>query len=294
MQNEPQIAATQDKNYLKALAPLIFTAAIFCNDTTYAMAMRPYVKLVQEQHYTAAAKPRTNNTPNTWSENSKAQQQQFKLEVEDTPQPQEEEPVKKAEDKNIDPDDQDNDGNVREAIPLWEKKSLNHQSWSEHIYRELPELGPALLASNPVDAKIFCPNYKNLEESERKQFWAFFISSMAKFESNFDPKEAYTEGFRDSAGRYVISRGLLQISIESSKGYHCGFTSEKQLHDPTRNLSCGIIILNHWMKKDARIASRLGVNWKGGARYWSVLRAGRKTSYQSIVKWSNDLPFCKL
>lgn len=295
MQNEPQIAATQDKNYLKALAPLIFTAAIFCNDTTYAMAMRPYIKLVQEQQYTAAAaKPRTNNTPNTWSENSKVKQQQFRLEVEDTPQPQEEEPVKKAEDKSIDPDDQDNDDNVREAIPLWERKSLNHQSWSEHIYRELPELGPALLASNPVDAKIFCPNYKNLAESERKQFWAFFISSMAKFESNFDPKEAYTEGFRDSSGRYVISRGLLQISMESSKGYRCGFTAEKQLHDPMKNLSCGIIILNHWMKKDARIASRLGLSWKGGARYWSVLRAGRKTSYQSIVKWSNDLPFCKL
>lgn len=280
MHNEPQIAATQDKNYLKALTPLIFTAAIFCNDTAYAMAMRPYVNLVQER--TAVAK--TYNTPNTWSENSKAK-------TNDTPQ---EEPTKKAEDKNIDPDDQANHDNVREAIPLWESKSLNHQAWSEHIYRELPTLGPALLESNPVDAKIFCPNYANLEESERKQFWAFFISSMVKFESNFDPKEAYTEGFTDSSGRYVVSRGLLQISLESSKGYRCGFASEKDIHNPTKNLSCGIRILNHWMKKDVRIASRSGLNWKGGARYWSVLRAGRKTSYQSIVKWSNDLPFCKL
>lgn len=310
MQNEPQIAATQDKNYLKALTPLIFTAAIFCNVKTYAMSMRPYVKLVQEQQYTAAAKPRAKSTPNTWSENSKSKneapppkQEQvrndlFKEEVVKAEpikeEPAQEEPVKKAEDKKIDPNDQDNDGNVREAIPLWESKSLNHQSWSEHVYRELPTLGPALLAINPVDAKIFCPNYTNLEESERKQFWAFFISTMVKFESDFDPKEAYTEGFTDSSGRYVVSRGLLQISLESSKGYRCGFTADKQLHDPMRNLSCGIIILNHWMKKDARIASRLGLNWKGGARYWSVLRAGRKTSYQSIVKWSNNLPFCKL
>lgn len=281
MHNEPQIAATQDKNYLKALTPLIFTAAIFCNTKAHAMAMRPYVNLVQER----AAVAKTQNTPNTWSENSKAKQQA---------QQEENETPKKAEDKNIDSDDQDNQDNVREAIPLWENKSSNHQSWSEHIYRELPTLGPALLESNPVDAKTFCPNYANLEESERKQFWAFFISSMAKFESNFDPKEAYTEGFTDSSGRYVVSRGLLQISMESSKGYRCGFTSEKDIHNPTKNLSCGIKILNHWMKKDARIASKLGVSWKGGARYWSVLRAGRKTSYQSIVKWSNDLPFCKL
>lgn len=282
MNHEPQIAATQDKNYLKALTPLIFAAAIFSQGHAEAMAMRPYVNLVQQRAVVAQA-PRT--TPNTWSENSKASANETH---------QEEEPVKNASDKNIQADDQDADDNVREAIPLWESKSLNHTSWSEHIYRELPTLGPALLTVNPVDAKIFCPNYVNLEESERKQFWAFFISTMVKFESDFDPKEFYKENFVDSSGRYVVSRGLLQISLESSKGYRCGFTADKQLHDPMRNLSCGIIILNHWMKKDARIASRLGLGWRGGARYWSVLRAGRKTSYQSIVKWSNDLPFCKL
>lgn len=273
MHNEPQIAATQDKNYLKAFTPLIFAAAIFCTDKTSAMAMRPYVNLT--------AQPRAIQT---WNQYSKAN-------AAETPQ---EEPTKKAEDKVVDPEDDANQDSVREAIPLWEAKSLNHKLWSEHIYRELPTLGPDLLKINPLDAKIFCPNYANLAEAERKQFWAFFISSMAKFESNFDPKEAYTEGFTDHSGRYVVSRGLLQISLESSKGYSCGFASEKELHHPTKNLSCGIKILNHWMKKDARIASRLGLGWRGGARYWSVLRVGRKTSYQSIVKWSNDLPFCKL
>lgn len=220
MDNEPQIAAIQDKNYLKALIPLIFAAAIFCNNKAYA--------------------------------------------------------------------------NMSEAIASWERKSSNHRLWVEHIYRELPSLGSALLKTNPVDAKIFCPNYANLEVSERKQFWAFFILSMAKFESNFDPKESYTEGFTDRSGRYVISRGLLQISLGSSKDYHCGFNSSIELHNPTKNLSCGIKILNHWMIRDHRIASRFNSEWRGGARYWSVLRAGRKTSYQSIVKWSNDLPFCKL
>ncbi|AZZ38358.1 hypothetical protein CIK05_10685 [Bdellovibrio sp. qaytius] len=205
------------------------------------------------------------------------------------------ETTKSAEDKKIDAgSDQDHQDNIREAIPLWESKSLNKKSWSEHVYRELPTLGPDLLTAHPTDAKIFCPNYKNLSESERKQFWAFFISSMVKFESNFDPNESYTESFKDNRNKYVVSRGLLQISIESSKAYRCGFTSERELHNPTKNLSCGIKILNHWMKKDQRIASRLGLSWKGGARYWSVLRQSRKTSYQSIVKWSNDLPFCKL
>lgn len=280
---EPQIAAKQDKNYLKALAPLIFTAAIFCQESVYAMAMRPYyIEYVTQQNHTPQQR--------TWGANIPAQEA-------DAP---EEEPAddnqaaKKAEDKVIDPEDDTNKDFVREAIPLWERKSLNHRSWSDHVYEQLPDLGPDLLKANPLDAKIFCPNFANLSESERKQFWAFFISSMAKFESDFDPKEAYTEGFKDNKGRYVVSRGLLQISIESSQSYRCGFKSSVEMHSPTRNLSCGIRILNHWMKRDNRIASKLGLGWRGGARYWSVLRAGKKTSYQSIVKWSNALPFCQL
>ncbi len=253
MLTKPQNAASQDKNYLSLLTPIIVVTVFTFQTKVQAMAMGPYIDL---------NKPRAN----TWSQTST---------------------TKSAEDKNI-------DDNVREAIPLWETKSLNHRSWSEHVYNELPTLGPALLAANPTDAKIFCPNFSNLSDNERKQFWAFFISSMAKFESGFDPKSAYTEGFRDNTGRYVISRGLLQISMESSKGYRCGFTSSTEMHSPTKNLSCGIKILNHWMKKDQRIASRSGLGWRGGARYWSVLRAGKKSSYQSIVKWSNDLPFCKL
>lgn len=263
MLTKPQFGASQDKNYLLALAPTIAIAIFSFQSTTHAMGS-----------YANA------QTLNAWSTPSTAI-------VSETP--------KSAADKNIDAgNDKDNQDNVREAIPLWETKSLNHKAWSEHIYRELPVLGPELLTANPVDAKIFCPNFPNLSESERKQFWAFFISSMAKFESGFDPNESYTEGFKDNTNTYVISRGLLQISLESSKGYRCGFSTGRELYHPTKNLSCGIKILNHWMKKDNRIASRFGLNWKGGARYWAVLRQSRKQSYTSIVKWSNDLPFCKL
>lgn len=282
MFQKPQIAAQQGKNYFLALTPIILVTIFSFQTKANAMALGPFIDL-------AAPRVQMNPRVNTFS--TQPNKVWSFEDATDTTS----ETVKSAEDKKIDAgDDQAHQDNVREAIPLWETKSLNRKSWSEHIYRELPELGPDLLDSNPVDAKIFCPNYKNLSESERKQFWAFFISSMVKFESNFDPNEAYTESFRDKRNRKVISRGLLQISIESSKGYQCGFTNERELHVATKNLSCGIRILNHWMKRDQRIASRAGLNWKGGARYWSVLRQARKTSYMSIVKWSNNLPFCKL
>lgn len=267
MIKEPQIAANQDKNYLQALKPLFFATIMFCNTACYAAKSDDDLKKLRAlaNKYLAA----TNANKETDNEDSK-------------------------NNKKDDEEDQAQQDSVREAIPLWERKSLNNRSWSEHVYDELPLLGPDLLATQPTDAKIFCPNYKNLSTSERKQFWAFFISSMVKFESNFDPKSAFTESFRDSTGRYVISRGLLQLSYESSKSYRCGFSTAKEIHNPTENLSCGIKILNHWMKKDGRIASKTSAGWRGGARYWSVLRAGRKDSYMSIVKWSNNLPFCKL
>lgn len=273
MFTQPQIGALHGKKYLSALALIIITAIFSFQTKGHAMAMGPYINLTENR---VQLKARTN----TWSA--------FSEKAVPT------EKAMKVEDKKIDADDEQNKDFVREVIPLWEKKSLDKKSWSEHVYSELPKLGPDLLASNPRDAKIFCPNFENLSESERKQFWAFFISSMVKFESDFNPKVAYTEGFKDNRNKYVISRGLLQISIESSKGYHCKFADERELHDPLMNLSCGIKILNHWMKRDQRIASRSGISWKGGARYWSVLRQARKTSYMSIVKWSNDLPFCKL
>lgn len=281
MRNEPQIAATKDKNYFLAITPLIFTAAVFFNNNASAMSLRPYIDLTAQPKTT----PTRTYSTNTWSESSHKPQQQQEDSDANTP---------KASDKKVVVDDQDVQSNMREAVPLWELKSLNYKSWSEHVYQQLPTLGPDLLTANPADAKIFCPNYKNLTPSERKQFWAFFISSMAKFESNFNTQSAYTESFRDNSGRYVVSRGLLQISMESSKGYKCGFNSSTEIYSATKNLSCGIKILNHWMKRDNRIASQTIQGWRGGARYWAVLRAGNKESYRSIVKWSNGISFCKL
>lgn len=185
------------------------------------------------------------------------------------------------------------DQTLRDVIPLWEAKTADGKIWTDHVDRELEKLGGDLLDVIPADAALFCPKYKNLSYAQRKHYWAFLISSMVRFESNFDPKLSFTEDFNDSQGKRVISRGLLQISIESGNAYGCGFKTTQDLHDPKQNLSCGIRILNRWMGRDGRIAGKVNGAWKGGARYWSVLREGNKTSYKSIVAWSKDLSICK-
>lgn len=180
-----------------------------------------------------------------------------------------------------------------DTTPLWESKVSGSREWTNHLYSELDRLGNDLLDVIPADAGTFCPNYRNLNYDERKKYWIFMISAMTRFESGFDPKTSFKEGFNDSSGRPVISRGLLQLSIESSRGYDCGLRDAEELHDPFKNLSCGVRILDRWLGRDGRIAGKVDGKWRGGARYWSVLRAGDKTSYKSILSWSQKLKMCQ-
>lgn len=182
---------------------------------------------------------------------------------------------------------------LAEVQPLWETKVSDGKAWSSHVSGEIDKLGPNLVDVVPADASLFCPKFARLSDAQRKQYWVFFISSMVRFESNFKTATKYTEGFNDANGKAVVSRGLLQISIESANSYGCGFRNAEELHDPLKNLSCGVRILNRWLGRDGRIGGKIDNQWRGGARYWSVLRAGDKTSYNSIVSWSQNLSICK-
>ncbi len=176
--------------------------------------------------------------------------------------------------------------------PLWEAKHTDGKNWTLHVLQTLDSLGKNILDVVPADAATFCPKYKNFTYEQRKDFWAYLISAMVRYESNFKPETSYQENFKDSSGAYVISRGLLQLSFESSKGYQCGFANAQEIHDPYKNLSCGIRILDRWLDRDGRIAGQVGSTWQGGARYWSVLRSSSK-SYTEIVKLTTALPVCK-
>lgn len=180
------------------------------------------------------------------------------------------------------------------AKPLWESKATDGVNWTAHVMNKLDTLGVDMVDSVPADFATFCPSYKKFTYTQRKEFYTYLISAMTKYESGFDPKQFYQEGFNDSSGNPVISRGLLQISIESANSYGCGFTSSQQLHDPYLNLSCGIRILNRWIgQRDFRLAGKIDGSWKGGARYWSVLRT-TSGSYSSIVGLTNGTSLCKL
>lgn len=171
----------------------------------------------------------------------------------------------------------------------WEAKNRDGAAWSQYVYDQIPALAPNLLNRTPADMRSFCPGYASLSTADKKNFWVYLLSAMSELESGQDPTQTYTENFKDAKGNYVVSSGLLQISIESGNAYGCGFANQSQTLSPEKNLACGLRILNKWIGSDGVIAGKSGSTWLGGARYWSVLR-----NHQSqIAGWTQAQDICR-
>lgn len=139
----------------------------------------------------------------------------------------------------------------KEPISNWQGYD-NPKQLKSFTEEALQKHGHDLLKTVPDDIEMYCPAYVDATRWERMQFWARFISSLSYFESNHKNQAWYQERFNDAKGRPVISRGLLQISIESGNGYQCGLTNPQQLHDPKTNISCGVRILNRWVGREGQ------------------------------------------
>jgi len=189
-------------------------------------------------------------------------------------------------------------------VAAWDAEE-DAEAWTAAVIAALtgPE-GAALMASTPSDVLDFCPGFETLDERGRAAFWVATFSAMAKLESNFRPELTFNEKancsfagcqdvFTTQDGRDVISRGLLQLSQESANGYR-GCTvprdNEELLHDPAVNLRCGVIIMTRWVPQDGVIAKRESP-WRGGARYWSVLRRPEKIA--QIQAFTRSVPACR-
>ncbi len=184
--------------------------------------------------------------------------------------------------------------------------SLDYAAWADSnkdgSWTRLAERAvsaAALPRLTPTDIGFFCPRYPALANHERQKFWVGLLSAMAKPESNFQPQRYYREKFVDRRGEPVISRGLLQISIESAnqKRYSCAIPYPAKLHDPATNLHCGAKILALWVSTDGVIAHSTKVapttsTPQGGGRYWSVLRSN-KGHLPQIAAFTRQLPFCQ-
>lgn len=169
---------------------------------------------------------------------------------------------------NVDqPTTPDRESKIANLWPNENYEKLSRQMIEEH--------GQALISKTPLDIQSICSSYTSYDRETKIDFLVMVLSVMAKYESNFDTNKAFLEpqSLRDSRGNRVTSRGLLQLSIESARGYSCVIQNEQELHKPEKNLECGVRILNRWLDRDGYLLSHPTTRWRGGARYWSVLRS---------------------
>jgi hypothetical protein len=175
----------------------------------------------------------------------------------------------------------------------WDGKHKDSKLWDAAIKEMvvLKQMGKKV----PEDMGTFCPSYGKLSESQRDVVWMQLMSIMAKYESGFNPKTYFME----PAPLNYESIGLFQLSYEDANNYpECKLRrSEKNLVDGVTNINCAAIIMNKLVTRDNRVAGIKPGSWKGGARYWAVLRYDKKgkprPSYNSIVAYIKALPECK-
>lgn len=117
-------------------------------------------------------------------------------------------------------------------------------------------------------------------------FYGRILVAMAKYESNYNPDAVYKESFG------VYSRGLFQISLVDAKRYNAPFTTEESVNVPELNIIGAVRVFAKLVENDRYIGSRIGGRWKGGARYWSVLRGTRAYTKEALnyIKHANDIP----
>jgi hypothetical protein len=161
-------------------------------------------------------------------------------------------------------------------------------NWSvilaESIITDAPQLlhHPNLGRS---EVRNYCPNFSNLKRADKVKFWIIVFSSIARFESAFNPKMRYEER------KNFWSEGLLQLSYGDEKQHRdCKISLARQnIFDPQINLHCGVVIMRSQI-----LQSNYGkIFTHGYFYYWSVLRNKIGAIDGEIKKHMNQIIGCK-
>jgi hypothetical protein len=169
--------------------------------------------------------------------------------------------------------------------------------WDEIIERALP---PEMLSSEvPRDVLRFCPRFHEMDETDKRIFWAYFFQALAGAEAGLNPNASvrHTEQEvleRDEVtGRVIRSEGLLQLAYADQKRYGCDFNWQvdralkaddpaKTILQPKNNLECGVkILVNQIIVQHKPLLAASG--------YWSTLQVGTP-SYRVFSRQMTNPP----
>ena len=147
--------------------------------------------------------------------------------------------------------------------PIDEKKvelggSPWNPQWDDIVEKALP--AEMLSSQVPPDVRRFCPRFYELNESDKRIFWAYFFQALAGAEAGLNPNISVSHTApdvtpRDQArGTAKRTEGLLQLAYADQRRYGCAFDWQmdraltptnptKTILQPKNNLECGVKIL---------------------------------------------------
>lgn len=163
----------------------------------------------------------------------------------------------------------------------------NNKEWDAQLVKSLK--ASRLSSVVAKDAKDF--GYKT--GMDLIEFYGKILVKIAYYESKFIPSKKYQEAFVGRDGKRIYSRGLFQLSLGSSRGYpKCQMKTEANFHIGVMNINCAVAILEKWVVNDGVLtgkvtppvgASKWDKGWRGGARYWAVMRWTRAYTIKSLA-----------
>jgi hypothetical protein len=169
--------------------------------------------------------------------------------------------------------------------------------WDKIIELAIP---PEMVSRQvPRDVQRFCPRFYEMDEADKRAFWAYLFQALAGAEAGLkpdtrvrhtDPEVAVTDKV---TGRQVRSEGLLQLTYQDQQRYGCDFDwkrdKEMKADDPAKtilqpknNLECGVKILDSQIIQHRKpLLSQ--------SSYWSTLRPGT-VSYRVFARQMTNVP----
>jgi hypothetical protein len=168
---------------------------------------------------------------------------------------------------------------VETAPPMrWDHRP-EAREWTQSTLLAVSAKDPVLASRVPADIEAWCPGYASASVPERRAFWVGVLSSLAKYESTWNPSAA------GGGGRWI---GLMQISPRSAVGNGCVAQSASALKNGSANLACAVEFMARTVGEDGVVAGRGN---RGLGRDWTPMRNGSKRA--EMAAWTSAQPYCQ-
>jgi len=161
-----------------------------------------------------------------------------------------------------------------------------------------------LSAQVPKDVLRFCPRFYEMDETDKRVFWAYFFQALAGAEAGLNPTTSVQHTEPDVTKRDEVrgtaarTEGLLQLAYADKIRYGCDFDWQtdrklkakdpaKTILQPKNNLECGVkILVNQIIVRHKPLLTP--------SAYWSTLRPNVPSHLVFAKQMTNPPASCGL